>query len=166
VRIEAVIGEQVTRAREDVGLSQAELGSELGRLLGKPWPRQAVSQAEKGRRSFNAAELVAFAAALGRSVESLLVPPNGVLTVTLAEGEPIDSRHLRGSEEVSSDEGLRKLIQTIGELRREFPTLVELVDRLDDHMHTATMELWAAARARGVEADRDLLGLPPRKVEQ
>ena len=166
MRIEAVVGEQITRAREDVGMSQAQLGDELGRLLGKPWPRQAVSQAEKGRRSFNAAELVAFAAALGRSVESLLVPPANVPTVTLAEGDPIDSRHLRGSEEVSSDEGLRKLIQTMGELRREFPTLVELVDRLDDQMHTATMELWAAARSRGVEADRDLLDLPPLKTDQ
>ena len=77
-----VVGEQITRAREDVGMSQAQLGDELGRLLGKPWPRQAVSQAEKGRRSFNAAELVAFAAALGRSVESLLVPPANVPTVT------------------------------------------------------------------------------------
>jgi transcriptional regulator with XRE-family HTH domain len=166
VRIESVIGEQITRAREDVGMSQSQLGDELGRLLGKPWPRQAVSQAEKGRRSFNAAELVAFAAALGRSVESLLVPPADVSTVTLADGDPIDSRHLRGDEEVSSDDNLRKLTQTMGELRREFPGLVELVDRLDDLIGTAALDLWATARGRGVEVDRDVLGLPPRRPEQ
>src|SRR3954452_24841455 len=39
-------GDLAPRARRD-----------LGELLGKPWPRQTVSAAEKGKRAFTAAEL-------------------------------------------------------------------------------------------------------------
>ena len=44
-------------------------------LLGRPWSRQAVSAAEKGERSFGAAELVALAAVLHATVGDLLRPP-------------------------------------------------------------------------------------------
>lgn len=166
MRIEDVVGQWIIRAREEVGLTQAQLGEELGRYLGRSWPRQAVSAAEKGRRSFTAAELVALAAVLGRSVESLLVPPDDVSTVTLAEGAPIDSRHLRGSDEVTSDASLKQLIQTLSHMRRELPVLLESAQRLDDMMDNAALELWGTARGRGVDVDNDLLGLPPRRTEQ
>ena len=39
--------------------------------LGKPWSRQAVHQAERGQRSFTAAELTALALALDTSVPAL-----------------------------------------------------------------------------------------------
>jgi len=39
--------------------------------LGKPWSRQAVHQAERGQRSFTAAELTALALALDTSVQAL-----------------------------------------------------------------------------------------------
>jgi hypothetical protein len=142
------------------------VGEELGHYLGRPWPRQAVSAAEKGRRSFTAAELVALAAVLGRSVESLLVPPEDVKAVRLAEGEPIDSRHLRGFDEAASDASLKQLIQTLVHIRREMSALHESAQRLDDLMDNAAPELWAAARGRGVEVDNELLGLPPRTEDQ
>jgi transcriptional regulator with XRE-family HTH domain len=166
LRIEDVIGQQVARGREDLGMTQAELGDELSKYLGKPWPRQAVSAAEKGRRSFGAAELVALAAVLGRPVESLLVPPSDVASVTLAEGDPIDSRHLRGFNAITSDDSLRQLIQTVVEMGRGFPRLLELATRLDDLRDKVALELWAVARGRGVEVDNNLLGLPARKAEQ
>ncbi|HXL18330.1 MAG TPA: hypothetical protein VN961_12515, partial [Streptosporangiaceae bacterium] len=46
---------------------------ELGRYLGKPWSRQAVHQAERGRRLFTAAELAALALALDTSVPALFL---------------------------------------------------------------------------------------------
>lgn len=55
-------------------MSQAELGEALGPPLGKPWQRQAVSVAEQGKRSFTAAELVAFAYVLELDPGELLVP--------------------------------------------------------------------------------------------
>jgi transcriptional regulator with XRE-family HTH domain len=72
VKLEAVVGANVARLREHHRLSQAELGEELGKYLGKPWTRQAVSAAEKGRRAFAVAELIALAAALKSDVAELL----------------------------------------------------------------------------------------------
>jgi transcriptional regulator with XRE-family HTH domain len=52
-------------------LSLTDLGQALGRYLGRPWSRQAVHQAERGQRSFTAAELTALALALDTSVQVL-----------------------------------------------------------------------------------------------
>src|SRR5436305_1680433 len=67
-------------------LSQGQLGKHVGELLGREWPRQAVSAAERGKRSFTAAELVAFASALETTVAGLLVPPAGVGEIELPNG--------------------------------------------------------------------------------
>src|SRR5215467_10337390 len=56
MRVEEAIGRQVARLRAQRQLSLADLGEALGRYLGKPWSRQAVHQAERGQRSFTAAE--------------------------------------------------------------------------------------------------------------
>lgn len=161
MRIEDVIGHWITQAREESRMTQAEIGVELGKYLGKPWPRQAVSAAEKGRRSFTAAELVALAYVLGYSVEALLVPPPDVPAVTLADGPPLDARHLRGSAATASDESLRKAVTTMSQLRAMLPALIEGIQEIDAVVADGLMELWAAARGRGIQGD-DLLGLPAR----
>jgi 8-oxo-dGTP diphosphatase len=75
VRVEEVVGWQMHERREALGLTQEQLGRQLEPLLGRPWSRQAVSAAEKGDRSFGAAELVALAAVLHATVGDLLRPP-------------------------------------------------------------------------------------------
>lgn len=162
VKIEAVIGGWIAQRREDTGLTQSQVGDELGKYLGKPWSRQAVSAAEKGRRSFTAAELVAFAVVLGCSVESLLEPPADVAAVVLADGSPMDSRHLRGHDATSSNESLSKLLQTFSALRAEFPSLLATAQHVDDLLDDAALELWATARGRGVDSPSNLLDLPAR----
>ena len=72
MRVEEAIGRQVSRLRARQQLSLTGLGEALGQYLDKPWSRQAVHQAERGQRSFTAAELTALALALDTSVE--LVP--------------------------------------------------------------------------------------------
>ena len=71
MRVEEAIGRQIARLRAQRQLSLADLGETLGRYLGKPWSRQAVHQAERGQRSFTAAELTALALALDTSVQAL-----------------------------------------------------------------------------------------------
>jgi transcriptional regulator with XRE-family HTH domain len=71
MRVEEVIGRQVARLRAQRQLSLTDLGEALGRYLGRPWSRQAVHQAERGQRSFTAAELTALALALDTSVQVL-----------------------------------------------------------------------------------------------
>lgn len=72
MRVEEAVGRQIARLRAQRGLSLTELGEALGGFLGKPWSRQAVHQAERGRRSFTVAELTALALALDTSVPALL----------------------------------------------------------------------------------------------
>jgi transcriptional regulator with XRE-family HTH domain len=71
MRVEEAIGRQVSRLRAQRQLSLTDLGEALGRYLDKPWSRQAVHQAERGQRSFTAAELTALALALDTSVQTL-----------------------------------------------------------------------------------------------
>jgi transcriptional regulator with XRE-family HTH domain len=73
MRIEAAIGRQISRLREARQMSLTQLGQALGPYLGKPWSRQAVHQAERGRRAFTAAEMAALALALDTSVPALFL---------------------------------------------------------------------------------------------
>jgi len=73
MRVEAAIGQQIARLRETRRMSLTELGEIMGRYLDRPWSRQAVHQAERGRRAFTAAELAALALALDTSVPALFL---------------------------------------------------------------------------------------------
>jgi transcriptional regulator with XRE-family HTH domain len=76
MRVEEAIGRQIARLRTQRRLSLTDLGEALGRYLDKPWSRQAVHQAERGQRSFTAAELTALALALDTSVQALFRAEN------------------------------------------------------------------------------------------
>jgi transcriptional regulator with XRE-family HTH domain len=80
MQVERAIGNQISRFRQSRQMSLTQLGEAMGNYLDRPWSRQAVHQAERGRRSFTAAELIALALALGTSLPALFV----------AEGQPVD----------------------------------------------------------------------------
>ncbi|MEU3413739.1 helix-turn-helix transcriptional regulator [Streptomyces sp. NPDC006658] len=73
MKIEEVIGANVQWIREDQGMTQAQLGEAVAAHLGKPWSRQAVSAAEKGRRAFSAADLLALALVLDVTIPSFFL---------------------------------------------------------------------------------------------
>jgi transcriptional regulator with XRE-family HTH domain len=83
VRAEQVVGERIRAYREAAGMTQEDLGRVVGALLGREWPRQAVSAAEKGSRGFTASELVAIAYALRINIAMLFVPSMGDPEITL-----------------------------------------------------------------------------------
>lgn len=58
------IGQRIARAREELGLTQAELAGEVGGI-----DRTAVAKIESGRRKISASELVRVAAALDRPID-------------------------------------------------------------------------------------------------
>lgn len=58
------IGERIARAREELGLTQAELASQVGGI-----DRTAVAKIEAGRRKVSASELARLAAALDRPID-------------------------------------------------------------------------------------------------
>ncbi|MGW3646697.1 helix-turn-helix transcriptional regulator [Streptomyces sp. NPDC000878] len=82
--MEEVIGWNIAKLRTQQELSQADLGEALGVYLEKPWSRQAVHSAEKGKRAFTAAELVAFALVLECEVPFLLAPHGPARTGAIA----------------------------------------------------------------------------------
>jgi transcriptional regulator with XRE-family HTH domain len=94
VRLEQVIGRRMRERREAMALTQEQAGQRIGELLGRPWPRQAVSAAEKGDRAFTAAELVAIAFALQTTVSWLLTPFAGDSGISMPGGAVIGQTEL------------------------------------------------------------------------
>jgi len=91
-----VIGHNVRIRRERLGLSQAELGQQIGHYTGSPWTRQQVFNAEKGGRSFTATEVAGVSLATGLVPALLFQPPPEAVIVELAEGHNVDSGWLSG----------------------------------------------------------------------
>jgi transcriptional regulator with XRE-family HTH domain len=120
LRIEEIVGMRIREAREAHEMTQEEFGGELAKYLGKPWPRQAVSQAEKGQRSFTAAELLACSMALECGVEDLFRPPADAFKLTFPSGISViyDPRAHPG--EVPDVEKLRASLKTFVQSANEF----------------------------------------------
>jgi transcriptional regulator with XRE-family HTH domain len=129
MRVEEAIGRQIARLRAQRQLSLADLGEVLGRYLGKPWSRQAVHQAERGQRSFTAAELTALALALDTSVQALFRAEDDQVELP---GRVISAEEYRGTllnrQNDSPLDGLEELIialRDIGEIL-ERPALARM----------------------------------------
>jgi transcriptional regulator with XRE-family HTH domain len=92
MRVETAIGNQIARLREARQMSLTQLGEAIGSYLDKPWSRQAVHQAERGRRAFTAAELTALALALDTSVPALFLAEAQQIELPGATVSPEDYR--------------------------------------------------------------------------
>ena len=117
MRVEEAVGRQIARLRAQRQLSLAELGEALGQYLGKPWSRQAVHQAERGQRSFTAAELTALALALDTSVQALFRADDDQIELP---GLVISREEYRGTllnrESDSPLDGLEELITALHDI--------------------------------------------------
>ncbi|WP_326600612.1 helix-turn-helix domain-containing protein [Streptomyces sp. NBC_01803] len=98
MRVEEAIGSQIARLRESRRMSLSQLGEALGRYLERPWSRQAVHQAERGRRAFTAAELAAIALVLDTSVPALFLaePESGASAGIDLPGGRVTPEEYRG----------------------------------------------------------------------
>lgn len=138
MRIEEVIGKRIAAIREEQDMTQAGLGELLGKLLGRQWSRQSVSSAEKGRRSFAAPDLVAFASALNVTVDRLLIPSADVDTVTLSEGHSVPAWLLSNPP---GDEGALAApsahVRELKAVLKEIGLLLERSDRAVDEINTS-----------------------------
>jgi transcriptional regulator with XRE-family HTH domain len=111
MQVEAAIGQQIARLRESREMSLTQLGQAMGRYLGKPWSRQAVHQAERGRRAFTAAELAAIALALDTSIPALFLSDSGPIELpgTAVSAEDYRAILLYAGDETPLD-GVEELI--------------------------------------------------------
>jgi len=129
MRVEAAIGRQIAHLREARQMSLTQLGQAIGRYLDKPWSRQAVHQAERGRRAFTAAELAAVALALDTSIPALFLADTGPIELPGATVTAEDYRAilLYAGDEVPLD-GLEELIVALYDIAEVLsrPTLARL----------------------------------------
>jgi transcriptional regulator with XRE-family HTH domain len=129
MRVEETIGRQIARLRAQRQQSLADLGEALGGYLGKPWSRQAVHQAERGQRSFTAAELTALALALDTSVQALFRAEDDPIELP---GRAISHEEYRGillnRQQDSPLDGLEELIVALHDISEvlERPVLARL----------------------------------------
>jgi transcriptional regulator with XRE-family HTH domain len=129
MRVEEAIGRQIAHRRAQRQLSLADLGEALGRYLGKPWSRQAVHQAERGQRSFTAAELAALALVLDTSIQALFRAEGNRVELP---GRAIPSEEYRGillnRQNDAPLDGLEELIVALNDIGEilERPALARL----------------------------------------
>jgi transcriptional regulator with XRE-family HTH domain len=132
-RIEHVIGVRMYERREELGLTQEQVGEGLGGLLDKPWSRQAVSAAEKGNRAFTAAELVAIAWTLRTTVSWLLTPLLGESGVRMPSGTLLGADQVVATvlpREQGEWNGLDEMRQTIVQMGQKLRRDTSSLDRL------------------------------------
>lgn len=129
MRVEEAIGRQISRLRARRQLSLTDLGEALGRYLDKPWSRQAVHQAERGQRSFTAAELTALALALDASVPTLFRADDEPIELPRRSVSAQEYRHVLLSRDPEAPlDGVEELIvalHDIGEVLAR-PALAQL----------------------------------------
>jgi transcriptional regulator with XRE-family HTH domain len=119
MRIETAIGKQIARVREARQMSLTQLGEAMGKYLGKPWSRQAVHQAERGRRAFTAAEMAALALALDTSVPALFLAGAGPVELPGAavSAEDYQAILLYAGDEAPLD-GIEELLVALHDMRQ------------------------------------------------
>lgn len=116
MKIEEAIGRNLRLRRQELDLTQEEVGVRAGALLDASWSRQTIYVAEQGGRSFTAVELLALAVVLGTTVEQLFRVPLETDTVALPSGRLLTrdeltySRVDEGSAGALLDE-MRKVLQ-------------------------------------------------------
>ncbi|MER5470841.1 helix-turn-helix domain-containing protein [Streptomyces sp. NPDC002685] len=132
MKIEEVIGLQISRLRKSAAMSQAQLAESLAPRLEKPWSRQAVNMAERGKRSLSAAELAALALALGTDLVTLFTPwPGDTETVELQSGSiPVgEYQTLIRREEQPAGKELLQAIALVNESLAASGTALEHLQR-------------------------------------
>lgn len=129
MRVEEAIGRQIARLRAQRQESLADLGEALGCYLGKPWSRQAVHQAERGQRSFTAAELTALALALDTSVQALFRAEDDQIELPGRAVSPEEYRGILLNRQKDTPlDGLEELIVALNDIGEvlERPALARL----------------------------------------
>jgi transcriptional regulator with XRE-family HTH domain len=119
MRIETAIGNQISRLREARQISLTQLGQAVGMYLDKPWSRQAVHQAERGRRAFTAAEMAALALALDTSVPALFLADAADIELpgAVVSAEDYQGILLYAGDEAPRD-GIEELLVALRDIRQ------------------------------------------------
>lgn len=132
MRIEEGIGQRIRERRDQLEMSQAELGRLLGPLLDKEWSRQTVSAAEQGKRAFTSAEMVAISHVLRTTVSQLFTPPAKAGEITMPSGAVFPAHIVFAGEGAPRDDWNTAAIwETIEHLKASTGQSRDLAEDLD-----------------------------------
>jgi transcriptional regulator with XRE-family HTH domain len=170
-RIEQVIGLRMYHRREELGLTQEQVGQAVGDLLGKAWSRQAVSAAEKGNRAFTAAELLAIAWALRTTVSWLLTPLVGDPGIRMPGGALLETDKVVAAvlpREHGQWSDLDEMRETVVQLGQKLRQNTNNLDKLMDDIRALYRELMERndlpLRMDPVGIEVDMTGMDPRTL--
>jgi transcriptional regulator with XRE-family HTH domain len=143
MQIETAIGMQIARLRETRQMSLTQLGEAMGKYLDKPWSRQAVHQAERGRRAFTAAEMAALALALETSIPALFLADAAQIELP---GAAVSAEDYQGillyAGEGAPLDGVEELLVALSDIRQILsrPALARLakIERIADEVASET----------------------------
>lgn len=157
--------------------SPSELGAALELWLGKPWTRQAVWEAENGKRAFTAAELLALAAVLNvtlpqlfESADDLDLPSGGTMPATLIDALVLGTnkerdqtvRLLRSARALKrAHEDLGASVLGLGLEVRELESAIHGAPRVDPAVTAITGHLDVLANAKSAGWRRPIGKLKP-----
>jgi transcriptional regulator with XRE-family HTH domain len=144
MRIETAIGKQIARLRQARQMSLTQVGEAMGKYLDKPWSRQAVHQAERGRRAFTAAEMAALALVLDASVPALFLADAAHIELP---GAAVSAADYQGILLYAGDDapldGVDELLVALRDIRQILsrPTLARLakIERVAEEVAGATV---------------------------
>lgn len=134
MRLEAVVGSNVARIRQNRRLSQPDLGRQIGARTGeRPWSRQSVSAMENGLRAFTARDLVMLAYLLEVPVSALLYVGPEVEEVELGSSFSLRRSDLEASgwQTDETTESLSSLASALGGLSERLAALQDAAYEAD-----------------------------------
>lgn len=134
MRIEEQIGRRVRDRLAELKMTHREFGERMGRYLGKPWSRSAVSVALKGDRAWTASEILAAAAILMVTPGNLLSPQDDLEPIEFPSGETLTRDELAsiyGPERLALNSLAAHLGQVAAGTQSSLATLNEIQQLLD-----------------------------------
>ncbi|UZG58006.1 helix-turn-helix domain-containing protein [Rhodococcus opacus] len=134
MRIEEIVGERIRATRDSRGWSQAEFGQMLEPFLGSAWPKQTVSGAERGKRSFTVSDLVALSHVLDVPVGNLLRPPLGVDEIELVSGASVSANVLHEATLPEDAKG-----EALHDMGQALANALHALDSAREHLGTAAV---------------------------
>jgi transcriptional regulator with XRE-family HTH domain len=158
---EEMIGVRVRLARQEAGLTQAQLGQGMGRYLGSPWSNIVVSLTELGKRNVTPSELVALAAVLKRPVAWFFSPLDTEAVVELPTGTlaPEDYRAL-GRPEGEMGTVLAEFAEVAVVLRATGEEMLGRVQWIIEELNRAGVLVPLAEQVHAVEGRVELVDTP------
>jgi 8-oxo-dGTP pyrophosphatase MutT (NUDIX family)/transcriptional regulator with XRE-family HTH domain len=147
VRIEEIIGQRMLERRTALKLTQETLAERITVHLNREWTRQAVSAAEKGKRSFTASELVAIAHSIGTTVTWLMSPPEGTEGVELGDGAYLPAHMLVSAliPQITGGQSLSGVLDAVYQLQLHTGDLGKAAGVIDADISALARQIAAVA---------------------